>query len=69
MWHLLLIDTNEFFVSSGLVGGMKFVKKNFTVNFDVVVQDGPIAVLLVDITMHIVVWHVQAIFGLNQKLR
>lgn len=55
MRHLLLIDMNKFFVSSGLVGGMKFVKKNFTVNFDAVVQDGPIAVLLVDITMHIVV--------------
>lgn len=69
MQHLLLIDMNEFFVSSGHVGGMKFVKKNFTVNFDAVVQGGLIAVLLVDITMHIVAWHVQVIFGLNQKLR
>ena len=35
------------------VGGMKYVKKNFIANFDVVVQDGHIAELLVDITMHI----------------
>ncbi|XP_076234557.1 LOW QUALITY PROTEIN: uncharacterized protein LOC143179287 [Calliopsis andreniformis] len=34
-------------------GGMKSARKSSTVNFDVVVQDGPIAVLQADITTHI----------------
>ena len=37
------------------VGGTRFAKKNFTANFGVDVQDGPIAGLPVDIMMHIAV--------------
>lgn len=42
-------------VSSGLVGGTRSAKKNFTANSAAVVQDGPIVVLLADITTLIVV--------------
>ncbi|XP_048269895.1 uncharacterized protein LOC126926215 isoform X1 [Bombus affinis] len=57
-----VIDANEIYeisnkwnTLSGLVGGTRSAKKNFTANSAAVVQDGPIVVLLADITTLIVV--------------